>query len=84
MSDLKLYAVTYTDSCEPWGADVCDGKLYATREAAEAALEAEFQQHQKDTRGRWSREDFDREYAIGEYTVEGLTDSDRGRLQGTV
>lgn len=77
---MRLYAVTYTDDSEPWGADVCNNTLYVTREAAEAALEARFESYG----GRWGREDFDRTYAIGEYTVEGLIDPDRGSLQGTV
>lgn len=81
---MILYAVTYTDSCEPWGADVCDSKLYATREAAEAAYEAEYERWDRNVRGQYPREDFEREYAIGEYTVEGLPDPERGRLQGTV
>lgn len=78
---MKLYAVTYTDDCEPWGADVVDKTLYATREDAEAKLNEMW----AGSEGRgWERDDFDRCYAIGEYTVKGLVDPDRGRIQGTV
>lgn len=39
---MKLFAVTYTDPSEPWGAAVLDRKLYSTPSAVCDAANAHF------------------------------------------